>query len=277
MIRTVTAVSEVQEIIGNLPGIPLGLVSHAVRMFNYDTARAVEYLLKEAENRKNNPVKDDVPEPSAPQNDIPVIVPNTGDERVKCGFCEVLNPTINTKCFVCDSELPPRKQAANNGNNNNNNNNGNGNNNNSGKNGDTHDADGRPKSMNDIEIPAELYADGDLTQSTELAIKRMLWEEEEERRKAVEREEELTTKYLMEEQKKRQAALDQKKYDCGICFSECNIEEMYILEDCFHKVSLGKLFRASKVRFVVLVLQGMFVPSLRFANQRRKHARYCLS
>ena len=35
--------------------------------------------------------------------------------------------------------------------------------------------------------------------------------------------------------KQAQQILDSKTYSCGICFSDCRIEEMYTLEECFHR------------------------------------------
>ena len=49
------------------------------------------------------------------------------------------------------------------------------------------------------------------------------------------REEELTRKYLEEERQRRQRELDEKEYECEVCFDDCKIEDMYTFDECFHR------------------------------------------
>lgn len=55
-LRLVTAVSEVQNVLGSGSNIKLGDVSAAVRKFDFNTALAVEYLLQCEEARHERPV-----------------------------------------------------------------------------------------------------------------------------------------------------------------------------------------------------------------------------
>jgi hypothetical protein len=100
MVRLVTAVSEVQSILGENSAVKLGDVSKAVRHCNYDVAAAVEFLLSGAAMPQQAV---SVPHPSAPP--LPELW--HVDQKRKCAFCEVLNPAANTVCFVCDSEMGP--------------------------------------------------------------------------------------------------------------------------------------------------------------------------
>ena len=66
-----------------------------------------------------------------------------------------------------------------------------------------------------------------------------LFEEEnllcEEAHKRAREEEELTLKYLLEETKQKQIELDNKTYQCIICFEDLKIDQIYILEECHHR------------------------------------------
>jgi hypothetical protein len=48
-------------------------------------------------------------------------------------------------------------------------------------------------------------------------------------------EEELTMRFLKDESERKQKELDKKTYECDICLSEITIEQLYILEECFHR------------------------------------------
>eukprot|EP01113_Clastostelium_recurvatum_P026950 TRINITY_DN3240_c0_g1_i2.p1 TRINITY_DN3240_c0_g1~~TRINITY_DN3240_c0_g1_i2.p1 ORF type:complete len:524 (-),score=137.32 TRINITY_DN3240_c0_g1_i2:50-1435(-) len=67
------------------------------------------------------------------------------------------------------------------------------------------------------------------------AILAMLQREEEERAKQEKANEAKLKSMLQEEQAQRQVELDNKTYPCVICFTECKIEEMYTLEECYHR------------------------------------------
>lgn len=73
-----------------------------------------------------------------------------------------------------------------------------------------------------------------LSPNTQQAIRNMLEEEESIKRKD-EQEETMTLQFLKEESKHNQKILDEKRYVCDICFGETSIDEIYILEDCFHR------------------------------------------
>lgn len=57
-------------------------------------------------------------------------------------------------------------------------------------------------------------------------LKQAMYEEWQEKERARVQEEELTKRFLAEERTKAQQALDAKTYACGICFSDCKIEEV---------------------------------------------------
>ena len=68
--------------------------------------------------------------------------------------------------------------------------------------------DGTIRSYEDMEIPPEyLQGDMDLTRSTEVAVKQMLYAEYMEKEEARRREEELTRQYLREESIRKQKVL----------------------------------------------------------------------
>ncbi len=222
MLRLVTAVSEVQAILGDQQ-IKLGDVSRAVRECNYDVGLAVELLLRKGElvagaQQQQHYAASPAPLPSAP----PAPLVFAEDARKKCPFCEVLNPAANVKCFVCDSPLPAGPAPVGQPKSNNNSNSG-GNNNN--------DA----PTVESMQIPAHLLDGIDLTKSTELAIKQALYEEYTEKERLRRDEEAMTLAFLKQESAVKQKELDSKTYSCGICFGDCRIEEMYTLEDCFHR------------------------------------------
>ena len=74
----------------------------------------------------------------------------------------------------------------------------------------------------------------DLSPNTQQAIRNMLEEEENIKRKE-KQEETMTMDFLKEESKHNQKILDEKRYVCDICFGETRIDDIYILEECFHR------------------------------------------
>lgn len=198
-----------QAIVGDNSNFKLGMVSEAVRKCNYDVAKAVEYLL-------NQIVAAEEPVVVLDNKPPPAFVPVVAEQRVKCAMCEVLNPISNRVCFVCEYDLtkrpePAAKQPS------------------PSKRRDVV-MEGGPDS---VVIPEDMREG--LTQSLEADLRRVLWEEQVQRERDRRQEEELTQKFLQEEQRRAQAELDAKRYECGICLAECRIEEMYTLEECFHR------------------------------------------
>eukprot|EP01087_Luapelamoeba_hula_P021458 TRINITY_DN7507_c0_g1_i2.p1 TRINITY_DN7507_c0_g1~~TRINITY_DN7507_c0_g1_i2.p1 ORF type:complete len:499 (-),score=55.43 TRINITY_DN7507_c0_g1_i2:70-1566(-) len=61
------------------------------------------------------------------------------------------------------------------------------------------------------------------------------WREWAKRQHALKMEEELTRQFLLEEQQARQREAESKEYSCPICFCDYRIEEMYTLDNCFHR------------------------------------------
>ncbi len=51
-------------------------------------------------------------------------------------------------------------------------------------------------------------------------------------------EDRLTREFLEAEWRANQKLLDEKVYSCGICFCEEKIEDIYVLDDCFHRFCL---------------------------------------
>lgn len=70
---------------------------------------------------------------------------------------------------------------------------------------------------------------------TERAIQSILDEEKAECERQAKLQEKMTMEFLMEEAKEKQKELDQKTYQCDICFDESKIDQIYILEECFHR------------------------------------------
>ncbi|KAH3732776.1 ubiquitin-protein ligase [Pelomyxa schiedti] len=116
-------------------------------------------------------------------------------------------------------------------------------------------------------IPPELVQDGLLYQksredeerASQQAILALLREEaeEERRRKAEEsaQEEAAFKLFIQQEQRARQAELDAMNYPCAICGDSFKIDNIYILEECFHK-------------FCVECLEGHFTTQITDGNVR---------
>lgn len=88
----------------NRRALQLGEVSAAVRMFDFDTSRAVEYLLSGGASnaRSGAPV-------AGPALLLDLAGPAPTAQR-KCSFCQTNNGPERQKCFVCDTVLGPAVQ-----------------------------------------------------------------------------------------------------------------------------------------------------------------------
>ncbi len=95
-----TAVSEVQELV---PNAQLGEVSAAVRMFDYNTARAVEFLLN---GGPGGAVGVRGGSAAAGSGLLLDLVGPTPSAQRKCAACDTSNAAERQTCFVCDTPFP---------------------------------------------------------------------------------------------------------------------------------------------------------------------------
>eukprot|EP01112_Ceratiomyxa_fruticulosa_P018754 TRINITY_DN6046_c0_g1_i1.p1 TRINITY_DN6046_c0_g1~~TRINITY_DN6046_c0_g1_i1.p1 ORF type:complete len:581 (+),score=135.14 TRINITY_DN6046_c0_g1_i1:247-1989(+) len=98
------------------------------------------------------------------------------------------------------------------------------------------------------------------------AIRLMILAEQEERKKAEQLNEAALKNLLEIERKERQKELDEKTYSCAICYTDCKIEEMYTLEDCYHRFC----FDCLRGHFRTQVTEGA-TRTIRCPNPTCKH------
>lgn len=193
--RLISSITQVQSILGK-DFATLEEIAIAVRRFGYDTELTI-YYFTEISNAPTGSTETSAETPARTQTEPPVGTPTVAPTRTQTEPPAGIPTVAETPARTAVFKKSPKPCIL-------------------------------SEESDDIVIDI-------VSPETERAIQRVLDEENTERNRIIQLEEKMTMEFLMEESKEKQKELDQCTYECSICLDDLKIDQIYILEECFHR------------------------------------------